>query len=178
MRKYVNEKMKKIGLIFCLLCSVALLWASPRKEPYQILSMEDVGKWGANCDYDVETCMAVFKGSGNRWFDLPGVQGDYSKHTRVQFDVLQSNVILKVVVRYVDENGKTREITCAQLNDQMGYGISKKHTVKFDLRGDEDQCVGLLGNVISVRISMAKLCEGSEDDKIWFCHFAPRFMIY
>lgn len=170
--------MKRLTLIFCLLCSIVMLWAGPRKEPYQILSMEDVGKWGANCDYDVETCTAVFKGSGNRWFDLPGIQGDYSKHTRVQFDVLQSNVILKVVVRYADEKGKTREITCAQLTDQMGYGISKKHTVKFDLRGDEDQCVGLLGNVISVRISMAKLSDGSEDDKIWFCHFAPRFMIY
>lgn len=170
--------MKRLGLIFCLLCSVALLWAGPRKEPYQILSMEDVGKWGANCDYDVETCTAVFTGKGNRWFDLPGIQGDFSKHTRVQFDVLQSNVILKVVVRYVDEKGKTREVTCATLTDQMGYGITKRKTVRFDLRGDEDQCVGLLGNVVSVRISMAKLCDDAEDDKIWFCHFGTRIMVF
>ncbi len=162
----------------CLLCTVALLWAGPRKEPYLILSMEDVGKWGANCDYDVETCTATFTGSSNRWFDLPGMQGDFSKHTRVQFDVMGSNVVLKVVVRYVDENGKTREITCATLTDQMGYGITKRKTVRFDLRGDEDQCVGLLKNVLSVRISMAKLSDGSEDDKIWFCHFATRLMVY
>ena len=170
--------MKRLTLICCFLCSIALLWAGPRKEPYQILSLEDVAKWGPNCDYDVETCMALFQGSGNRWFDLPGIQGDYSQHTLLQLEVLQSNVILKVVLRYADENGKTREITCATLTDQMSYGITKKRNIKIDLRGDEDQCVGLLDNVVGVRISMAKLCDGSEDDKIWFCHFGTRFMVY
>lgn len=164
-------------LLSLLLLTAAMMWAAPRKEPYQILSMEDVGKWGANCDYDVETCVATFTGKANRWFDLPGVQGDYSKHTHFQLDVLQSNVVLKVVVRYVDENGKTREITCATLTDQMGYGITKKQTVRFDLRGDEDQCVGLLKNIISVRISMAKLCDGAEDDQVWFCRFGTQLII-
>ena len=155
--------MKKLVslLILAMGMTVALFAAD---EPFQIVSMEDVAKWGSNCDYDSEKCEATFTGSYDRWFDLPGVQGDYSKHSKIQVDVLKSNVILKFVLRFRTAEGKTDQVTVATLYGQMGSSITKKKTIKLDLRGEDGQYTEQLKNLQSIRISMAKLCEDAEGE--------------
>lgn len=167
--------MKKIIMLFAAVVCVALT-AMAQKEPYKVVSMEDVVKFSSNCEYDTETCTASFVGPYNRWFDIPGISGDLREHSMVNLDVLQSNIILKFVVRYRDAEGKTQEFTSATLYGQMGNGISKKKTLKLDLAGKDGENRELLENVIAIRISMAKAIENAEEP--WSCQFGTKFMLF
>lgn len=168
--------MKQIFLI-CALIVGAMLNLSAQNEPYKIASLENVSKWGGNCDYDTETCTAYFTGKYDRWFDIPGVQGDLTDHSKVQVDVLESNVILKFVVRYMDENNERKEQVVATLYGQMGNRISKKKTIKLDLAGENAKYAHILKNVVGIRVSMGKPVEDVEEGEEWFCHFGTQFII-
>lgn len=155
----------------------AMLNLSAQNAPYKIISMEDVSKWGSKCDYDTETCTARFSGSSDRWFDIPGVQGDLTEHSKIELDVLQSNVLLRFVVRYMDENNQRKEQVVATLYGQMGKSINKKKTLKVDLAGDGGKYADILKNVTAIRISMGKPCEDAEEGEEWIVKFGTQFII-
>lgn len=167
--------MKKLGLLFAGLMIV--LGISAQNEPYKIFSMEDVTRVGKNCDYDPDTRTAVFKDKWDRWFDVPSMQGDFSEHSKIQFDVLESNVILKVVLRYRGEDGKTKEATIGTLYGQMGKVISSKKTIKLDLKGKEGEFAEALKSLVGLRISMGKVCDGVEEGEEWKCVFGSQFIV-
>lgn len=154
----------------------AVLNVSAQKEPYKIVSMEDVTRWGSNCDYDAETCTATYKGPYSRWFDIPGMTGDFSEHSKIRLDVLESTVMLKFVIRYRDEDGKTQEVTAATLYRQMGSTITKKKTIKLDLAGNDGEYKEMLKNCVGIRVSMAKAVDGAEEPE-WMTKFGTQFIV-
>ena len=168
--------MKKIFLLLAMVAGMTLTM-SAQNEPFKIISMEEVSKTGSKCDYDAETCTAHFTGNSDRWFDIPGVQGDLTEHSKVEVDVLKSNVLLRFVVRYINENGERKEQVVATLYGQMGKSINKKKTLKVDLAGEGGKYADILKNVTAIRISMGKPCEDAEEGEEWLVKFGTQFII-
>lgn len=159
--------MKKLMLMFAL---VTLFTTNVLAQtPWKIVDMEYVTKHGGNCAYDNETCTATFKGSYDRWFDLPELSGDLTEHTKLSVTVLKSNIILTFNVRYRDADGKIQQIKAQTFYGQMGKGINAKKTLKVDLSNKGKITDEILKNVISIRVSMAKEASGAEEP--WFCQF-------
>ena len=159
--------MKKLMLIFALVALFATNVSA--QAPWKIIDMEYVTRHGGNCDYDDETCTANFKGSYDRWIDLPGLSGDLTGHTKLEAVILKSNVILTFNVRYKDADGKTQQVKAQTFYGQMGKGIDSKKTLKVDLTNKGKIDDDMLKNVVSVRVSMAKQAAGAEEP--WFCQF-------
>lgn len=160
--------MKKI--LFVLASLFIGVAASAQDAPWKFISMEEVARHGGNAEYDDETCTAVFTGSSDRWIDLPGVNGDLNGHTDLTLNVLKSEVILSVFVRYKDEDGKTQQVKAATLYRQTGKPINKKTALKIDLTNDGKITEEMLSNVTSIRVSMAKPSVDKEEP--WSVTFA------
>lgn len=153
--------MKKLTMIICLLAAFAM--GAYAQEPWKIIDMEDVVKHGSHCDFDDETCTAEFTGSQDRWFDLPGVSGDLTGHTKLDLEILKSTCILKICVRYKDADGKTQQVTAVTPYSQMGKTIESKKIIKVDLADKGKVSEEMLKNVTSIRIAMAKAVDGNEE---------------
>ncbi len=153
--------MKKLMLMFALVALFATNVAA--QTPWKVIDMEYVTKHGSNCQYDDETCTATFKGSGDRWFDLPGLSGDLTGHTKLEATILKSNVILTFNIRYKDADGKTQQVKAQTFYGQMGKEITSKKTLKVDLTNKGKIGDDVLKNVVGVRVSMAKVVGGAEE---------------
>ena len=116
-----------------------------------------------------EACTATFKGSYDRWIDLPGLSGDLTGHTKLEATILKSNVILTFNIRYKDADGKTQQVKAQTFYGQMGKEITSKKTLKVDLTNKGKIDDDILKNVTSVRVSMAKQASGAEEP--WYCQF-------
>lgn len=159
--------MRKLMIALAL---VALFATSAMAQtPWKIVDMEYVTKHGGNCSYDDETCTATFKGSYDRWIDLPGLSGDLTDHTTLKATILKSNVILTFNVRYKDGEGKTQQVKAQTFYGQMGKGVDSKKALEVDLTNKGKIGDDILKNVTSVRVSMAKQASGAEEP--WFCQF-------
>ena len=167
--------MKKFCLCLAVLLSAALT-VMAQNEPYKMISLEEVVKHGGHCDFNTETCEARFDGNSDRWFDVPGFQGDFSEHSNIEMEVLESNVILKFVIRYKNEEGKTKEVNCATLYGQMGKGISKKKTLKLDLSKD-GEFAEQLKSMVALRVAMGKPANNAEEGDAWYCKFGTRVIV-
>ena len=159
--------MKKLMLMFALVALFAT--NSMAQSPWKIIDMEYVTKHGGNCQYDDETCTATFKGSYDRWLDLPGLSGDLTGHTKLEATILKSNVILTFNIRYKDADGKTQQVKAQTFYGQMGREITSKKTLKVDLTNKGKIGDDILKNVVGVRVSMAKQASGAEEP--WYCQF-------
>ena len=153
--------MKKLMLMFALVALFATNVAA--QTPWKVIDMEYVTKHGSNCQYDDETCTATFKGSGDRWFDLPGLSGDLTQHAKFDMPVLKSNVRLSIYLRYKDADGKTQQVKAQTFYGQMGKEITSKKTLKVDLTNKGKIGDDVLKNVVGVRVSMAKVVGGAEE---------------
>lgn len=159
--------MKKLMFVFALVALFAT--NSMAQAPWKIIDMEYVTKHGSNCQYDDETCTATFKGSYDRWIDLPGLSGDLTGHTKLEATILKSNVILTFNIRYKDADGKTQQVKAQTFYGQMGKEITSKKTLKVDLTNKGKIGDDILKNVDAVRISMSKAVGSGEEP--WFCQF-------
>lgn len=153
--------MKKLMLLFALVALFATDVAA--QTPWKVIDMEYVTKHGSNCQYDDETCTATFKGSYDRWIDLPGLSGDLTGHTKLEATILKSNVILTFNIRYKDADGKTQQVKAQTFYGQMGKEITSKKTLKVDLTNKGKIGDDVLKNVVGVRVSMAKVVGGAEE---------------
>lgn len=146
--------MKKYAFLFAL---VALFAVNVNAQtPWKIIDMEDVSRHGSNADYDDETTTATFKGEKDRWIDLPGIKGDISEHTNLVINVESADCVLKIAVRYKDENGKAQQAIAATLYGRMGKAIEKATKLKIDLTNKGKITPEMLKDVIGIRIAMAK----------------------
>ena len=132
--------------------------------------MEDVTKISPNCDYDEENCIAVFTGKNNRWIDLPGVKGDILSTPILSMEILKSNIVLKVAIRYKDADGKTVQADAATLYGQMGKEITSKKDIKLNLLTASNGKITeeMLKNVVSLRLAMGKAVN---EDAPWNIQF-------
>lgn len=163
-----NTEMKKILFVFAAILLGTAAFA--QNAPWKFITMEEVARHGGNAEWDDETCTATFTGSSDRWIDLPGVSGDINGHTDLTLNVLKSEVILSVFVRYKDEEGKTQQVKAATLYRQTGKPINKLTALKIDLTNDGEITEEMLANVTSIRVSMAKPCV--DKDEPWSVTFA------
>lgn len=159
--------MKKLMLMFAFaaMCATNVM----AQTPWKIVDMEYVTRQGGNCSYDDETCTATFKGSYDRWIDLPELNGDLSEHKTLSVTVLKSNVVLSFNVRYRDEDGKMQQKTAQTLWSTMGKEINGKKSFKVDLSNKGKIDDEILKKVESVRVSMAKQIPGADEP--WICQF-------
>ena len=157
--------MKKLALALALLATISLSALAQKQPatPWKIVDMEMVSKHGGNCDWDDETCTATFTQKWDRWIDLPEVSGDLSEHTQLHLTILRSTCMLKVVVRYKDADGKQQQVDAATFYRQMGKTIDKETKIKCDLTNGGKIGADILGNITSIRISMAKEVDGNEE---------------
>lgn len=153
--------MKRFALIAAFIAIFAMTAFS--QTPWKIVDMEMVNKHGGNCDYDDETCTATFTGQSDRWFDLPEVSGDLWEHSMLHMNILKSDVILRIHLRYKDEDGKIKQTDGIALYGQMGKAIDKQKLIKVDLKDKGKVKEEILRNVAAVRIAMAKACGGEEE---------------
>lgn len=155
--------MKRI--VFFIFAVVALVSVQNVTAQSLNVDMEDVTKTGGNCDYDDENCIASFTGKSDRWIDIPGIKGDISATPNMKLEILKSNVVLKVAIRYKGSDGKTLQVIAATFYRQMGKVIESSKTIKINLIKDSKGKVTeeMLKNVVSIRISMAKECSGAEE---------------
>lgn len=159
--------MKKLMLMFAL---VALFTTNVMAQtPWKIIDMEYVTKHGGNCSYDDETCTATFKGSYDRWIDLPELKGDLTGHTKLTATILKSNVVLSFNIRYRNADGEVKQVKAQTFWSQMGKEIDGKKELKVDLTNKGKIGEDVLKDVVSVRVSMAKQAPGAEEP--WFCQF-------
>lgn len=147
-------------IISLVLAATATAQRETGNEPWRIINMEDVSRHGGNCEFDDETCTATFRADRDRWIDIPGLRGDLSEHTNVVMNILKSDCLLKVAVRYKDADGKTQQADCCTFYRQMGKPLTKAKDIKFDLTGNGKIPVEWLRNVVSIRIAMAKPVGG------------------
>ncbi len=154
-------------IMFALVALFSLNVAA--QTPWKIVDMEYVTRHGGNCEYDDETCTATFKGSYNRWIDLPGLSGDLTGHTNLTMTVLKSNVVISFNIRYRNADGEVKQEKSQTFYSQMGKEIKSKKTIKVDLTNKGKINDEMLKNVVSVRLSMAKQASGAEEP--WFCQF-------
>ena len=159
--------MKKLMLLFALVALFATDVAA--QTPWKVIDMEYVTKHGSNCQYDDETSTATFKGSGDRWFDLPGLSGDLTQHAKFDMPVLKSNVRLSIYLRYKDADGKTQQVQANTFYSFMAKEITARKVPKVDLTNKGKIGDDILKNVDAVRISMSKAVGDGEEP--WFCQF-------
>ena len=157
--------MKKLAITLALAAALALPLAAQKQPatPWKIVDMELVSKHGGNCDYDDETCTATFTQKWDRWIDLPEVSGDLTEHTTLNMTILRSTCMLKVVLRYKDADGQQQQVDAATFYRQMGKTIDKETKIKCDLTNGGKIGADILGNITSIRISMAKEVDGNEE---------------
>ena len=168
-------KMKKSFLLFAAIFVFAMYTnAQNESTPWQICNMEDVSRMGSNTEFDTETCTATFKGNSDRWVDVPGLKGDLSAHTTMMLNVLQSDCVLKICVRYKDENGKVQQTEAETLYGRMGKSITEKKALKIDLTGKGKVTSDMLKNVVSVRLAMAKGADGKKEP--WTIKFGKAYL--
>lgn len=160
--------MKKIIMIAFSLFLGTVAFA--QSAPWKFITMEEVSRHGGNAEWDDETCTAYFKGSSDRWIDLPGIKGDINGHTDLTLNVLKSEVVLSVFVRYKDADGKTQQVKAVTFYRQTGKPIDKLTPLKVDLTNDGKITEEMLANVTSIRVSMAKPCV--DKDEPWTVTFA------
>lgn len=160
--------MKKLAMMIALMATMTLN-AVAQSTPWKIVDMEDVSKHGANAQYDDETCTVTFKNKWDRWIDLPGVKGDLTEHTQLNLTIKKSTCMLKVAIRYKDEEGKTKQVDAATFYSSMGKTIDKDKTIKVDLTNKGKIGEDILKDVISIRIAMAKAVDGNEEP--WMTQF-------
>lgn len=155
--------MKKIALLF--IAFFAILSAQVVNAQKLVVDMEEVSKTGGNCDYDDENCTATFTGKYDRWFDLPGIKGDLTATPNLNMEILKSNVILRVAIRYKGDDVKPIQVDVASFYGQMGKEITSSKNIKINLiKGSKGKLTEeMLKNVVSVRIAMAKECSGAEE---------------
>lgn len=133
------------------------------QAPWKIIDMEQVNRHGGNCDYDDETCTATFTGSSDRWIDLPGVSGDLTGHTQLNMTIKRSTCMLKVCLRYKDDDGKTQQVDAAVLYYNMGSTIESPKAMKIDMTNKGKVDASIFKNIVSIRIAMAKAVDGNEE---------------
>lgn len=159
--------MKKITFLLVLVATMFITMSvsaqGKNDKPWKIVNMDDVEQYGGNTEYDNDTFTATFTGSYNRWFDLPDVKGDLSEHTKITFDILKSDCVMKVCLRYKDANGKVQQVTCQTFYGSMGKEITAKKTIKCDLTDGGKVTADMLKNAVSVRIAMAKSVDGKSE---------------
>lgn len=158
MKRLVSLLMMMVVAVIC----VTTANAQSKGTPWKILNMEDATRWGSNASYDDETCLVEFEGSSDRWIDVPGVSGDLTGHTKLELDVLKSNCVLRVWLRYKDAAGKTQQVACQTFYGQMGKEINVKKVIKCDLSDGGKVPAEALKNVVSIRLSMARGVAGVE----------------
>lgn len=165
--------MKKITLLLVL---VATLFATmnvsaqgKNDKPWKMVNMDEVEQYGGNTDYDNDTFTASFTGDFSRWIDLPGLKGDLTEHTKITFEILKSDCVMKVSLRYKDANGKTQQVTCQTFYGSMGKEITTKKLIKCDLSNGGKVTEEMLKNATAVRISMAK--PSTEHGEPWSIQF-------
>lgn len=167
--------MKKMFFLLTAMFAFAMcVNAQSEVTPWQIYSMEEVNKMGSNTEFDNETCTAIFKGNGDRWIDIPGLKGDISAHTTLLLNILQSDCVLKICVRYKDESGKTQQAIAETLYGRMGKCITDKKELKVDLTGKGQITSEMLKGVVSVRIAMAKGADGKKEP--WSVKFGKIYL--
>lgn len=159
--------MKKITYLFVclmtLLVSIQVQAQSKNATPWQIFNMEDATRWGKNADFDDETQVLTFQqGNGDRWIDVPNLKGDLTGHEKMTIEVLESDCVLRVNLRYRDENGKTQQVACQTFWGSMGKTISAKKVLKCDLTNGGKIPAEFFKNVVGIRISMAKGADGTK----------------
>lgn len=161
--------MKRIILLVALVAMTAVPMPGQQKNPWKFVDMEDVSRHGGNAVYDDETCTVEFKGSSDRWIDLPGLNGDLNGHTDLVMKVKRSDCVLKIALRYKDADGKTNQVTVATLYGQTGKPVVKEKALKIDLTNKGEITREMLANVVSVRLAMAK--PSVEKDAPWAVEF-------
>jgi hypothetical protein len=167
--------MKKVISLFIVVFAFSV-YANAQSEttPWQIYNLEEVNRMGSNTEFDAETCTATFKGNGDRWIDVPGMKGDISEHTTLVLNILQSDCVLKICVRYKDENGKVQQTEAETLYGRMGKSITEKKALKIDLTGKGKVTSDMLKNVVSVRLAMAKGADGKKEP--WTIKFGKAYL--
>lgn len=153
--------MKKIGMMIALMAMFCL--TATAQTPWKIINMEEVTRHGGNADYDDETCTVEFKGSSDRWIDLPGVNGDLTEHTQLNMTIKKSTCMLKICLRYKDSEGKNKQVDASTLYYSMGKSIDKDKKCKIDLTNKGKIGEDVLKNITSIRIAMAKAVDGNEE---------------
>lgn len=156
--------MKKFFYLVALLALFALN-ANAQSTPWKIIDMEDVSRHGGNAAYDDETLTVTFKGKNDRWIDLPGLKGDLTGHHVIVMNIEKSDVVLKIAVRYKDEEGKTKQVDAMTLYSRMGKPITKSTELKIDLLGKGSKAsADILKDVVSIRVAMAKPATDRPDE--------------
>lgn len=169
--------MKKIAFLLMMLMGivcVSTVKAQSKGTPWKIINMEEATRWGGNADFDDATSTVSFTGSSDRWIDVPGVKGDISGHTQMEFNILKSDCVMRVNLRYKDADGKVQQVACQTFYGQMGKVIKAKKTIKCDLTNDGKIPAEAFKNVVSIRISMAKNAAGSEEP--WNIQFGKVYL--
>lgn len=159
--------MKKLMMMVALMATCVL--TAMAQTPWKIVDMEDVSKHGTNAQYDDETCTVTFKGKWDRWIDLPGVKGDLTEHTQMNLTIKKSTCMLRVAIRYKNEEGETKQVDAATFYSSMGKTIEKDKTIKVDLTNKGKITADMLKDVVSIRIAMAKAVDGNEEP--WMTQF-------
>lgn len=160
--------MKRLVMLFCLMAAFTVTTMA-QSTPWKIINMEDVTRHGKNCEWDDETCTATFKGKWDRWIDLPDVRGDLTEHTNMEMTILKADCLLKVVLRFKGEDGKTQEKTSNTFYSSMNKTIKSKKVIKVDITDKGKIGEDILKNIVGIRISMAKGVDGKEEP--WTCQF-------
>ena len=157
--------MKRLVMFVALVATVALSAVAQKKgaTPWKIVDMEQVNRHGGNADYDDETCTVTFKGSSDRWIDLPEVSGDLTGHTQLNMTINKSTCMLKVCLRYKDAEGKTKQVDAATLYYNMGKTIDSDKKMKIDINNKGKVDEEILKNIVSIRLAMAKAVDGNEE---------------
>lgn len=156
--------MKKIAfLIVSFVMFTLSVNAQNDKTVYKIVNMEDVEKYGKNVDFDDENVVATFKNKWDRWIDIPEISGDLTGHKNLSIEILKSNVMLAVYLRYKDADGKMQQVKVSQFYHSMGKEINSKKVVKVDLSNKGKISDDILKNVSAIRISMAQAVSGAEE---------------
>lgn len=150
------------------------IYAQDKGTPWKIINMEEATRWGGNTSFDDETSTVFFTGSSDRWIDVPGLKGDIMGHTKMEFNILKSDCVMRVNLRYKDADGKVQQVVCQTFYGQMGKVINTKKVVKCDLTNGDKISAEAFKNVVSVRISMAKNAAGSEEP--WNIQFGKIYL--
>lgn len=166
--------MKKITYLFVLVMAMFFVTSAQAQTPWKIINMEEATRWGGNASFDDETSTVSFTGSSDRWIDVPGLNGDISRHTQMELNILKSDCVMRVNLRYKDADGKMQQVACQTFYGQMGKVIKAKKTIKCDLTNGGKIPEEAFKNVVSVRISMAKNAASSEEP--WSIQFGKVYL--
>ncbi len=151
------------ALIVALFVSVNVLAQGKNDTPWQIFNMEEATRWGGNASFDDETVTVSFKGNNDRWIDIPNLKGDLTGHDKMTIEVLKSNCVMNVNLRYKDAEGKTKQVTCQTFWGSMAKNINGKKVLKCDLTNGGKIPAEYFKDVVGIRLAMAKAVAGEEE---------------